>query len=333
MIKIIAAIVIFMLVVLFHEFGHFIMAKKQGIRVNEFSVGMGPAIFQKEKGETVYSLRAIPLGGFCAMEGEDEESSAEDSFDQASPLSRFLTILAGPVMNLIICYISFVLFLGMTGKPVPRILEFSEASHLPQQGMKVGDTITAINDRPVDSYKQLTDLIQESKGEEIKVTYLRDDATHDITAEPIREESGNYILGFIADRDQDLAYAFTGAFQEMVTLYGMFFVTIGKLITGQLSLASFSGPVGVVRIIGDAAQQGLAPLLYLTGYISLNLGFFNLLPIPALDGSKLVLILIEKLRGKPMNKETESKITIAGFIFLVGLIVLVSIKDVWTIFQ
>lgn len=333
MIKIIAALIVFMLVVLFHEFGHFIMAKKQGIRVNEFSVGMGPALFQRKKGDTVYSLRALPLGGFCAMEGEDEESEAEDSFDRAPALGRFLTILAGPLMNLVICYLCFVFFFGMTGKPVPRILEFSEASNLPRQGIKVGDTITAINDRPVDSYDQLIKLIKDSKGEEIKLTYLRDNATHDVSVEPIRGENGDYLLGFIADRDQDLTYAFKGAFDKMVSLYGMLFVTIGQLITGGLSLSSVSGPVGVVRLIGDAAQEGMAPLLFLTGYISLNLAFFNLLPIPALDGSKLVLILVEKLRGKPIKKEIESKITIAGFILLMALILLVSIKDVWTIFQ
>lgn len=333
MTQVIAALIVFMLVILFHELGHFLVAKSRGIRVNEFSIGMGPALFQKKKKDTLYSIRALPLGGYCAMEGEEEASSAADSFDQASAGSRFLTILAGPMMNLLICYLCFALFFGIAGKPVPRIAGFSEPSALKEAGLMQGDTITAIDDKNIEDFEQLQRMIQKSDGEALKVTFLRDNASQDVTVRPIKSEQGTYVLGFLADRDRDASYALIGAFQEMVRLFGLLFVTIGRLLTGRLSLSAVSGPVGVVQAIGTAAQEGLSPLLFFTGYISLNLAFFNLLPIPALDGSKLLLIGIEKLTGKTLAKETEAKITMVGFFFLLALIALVSVKDIWALFR
>ncbi|MDD7543662.1 MAG: site-2 protease family protein, partial [Peptoniphilaceae bacterium] len=147
--SIILAFIIFFIVVLFHEGGHFFAAKSVGIRVNEFSIGMGPAIWKKTKGETLYSLRALPLGGYCAMEGEDEESASPDSFDAAKPWQRFLTILAGPVMNLLIALLCFILYLGMVGEAVPVIDSFTEHSAFQTAGASAGDRVISVNDTSV----------------------------------------------------------------------------------------------------------------------------------------------------------------------------------------
>ncbi len=332
---IVIALIIFMLVVLLHEFGHFIVAKKSGIKVNEFSVGMGPALFQRKKGETVYSLRVLPLGGYCAMEGEDEESPDPASYDLASPSRRFFTILAGPLMNLLVAYVCFALFLGINGKPIAKVANFSEDSPLLAAGAKIGDEVTALNGDNVENYDDMINQLQKKGKDPLKVTIYRVENGQGKSIDlelKASENGGKYFLGFYADRESDFLYAIVGGFTTLVENFKLLFVIIGRLITGKLSMGAVSGPIGVVKMIGDAANQSFAYLVFLTGYISLNLGFFNLLPIPALDGSKLIFIAIEKIRGKAIKKETESKITMAGFAFLMGILVLVSIKDVVKLF-
>lgn len=332
---IIAALIIFMVVVLLHELGHFMMAKRAGIKVNEFSVGMGPALLQKQKGETIYSLRLLPLGGYCAMEGEDEESPDPASYELAKPGQKFLTILAGPMMNLIIAYICFAIFLGISGKPISRVGQFTDDSPLQAAGVVLGDDIKEVNGEKVENYDDLIRQIQEKGGKELNLTINRVSGENikTINIEVLaKEQDGRYYLGFFAEREHDFLYAITGGFTTLVENFKLLFTIIGQLLTGKMSLSAVSGPIGVVRMIGDAAKQSFVSLIFLTGYISLNLGFFNLLPIPALDGSKLILIIIEKIRGKAINKETEAKITMAGFVVLMAILLLVSIKDIVNIF-
>ncbi len=332
---ILAALVIFMLVVLMHEFGHFIVAKRSGIKVNEFSVGMGPALVQRKKGETLYSLRILPLGGYCAMEGEDEESPDPASYDLASPARRFLTILAGPLMNLLIAYICFALFLGINGKPIAKVANFSDNSPLMAAGGKIGDEVTALNGDNVDNYDDMIGQLQKKGKDPLKVTVYRVENGQGKSIDlelKASEDNGKYFLGFYADRETDFLYAIIGGFTTLIENLKLLFVVIGRLLTGKMSMGAVSGPIGVVKMIGDAAKQSFSYLIFLTGYISLNLGFFNLLPIPALDGSKLIFIAIEKIRGKAIKKETESKITMVGFAFLMGILLLVSVKDLVNIF-
>ncbi|MDD7593618.1 MAG: RIP metalloprotease RseP [Peptoniphilaceae bacterium] len=331
--NIIVALIVFMIVILFHEGGHFFAAKKVGIRVNEFSVGMGPALWQTQKGETTYSLRALPLGGYCAMEGEEEDSDVEGSYSMALPWQRFLTVLAGPVMNLVIAYLCFALFLGLSGKPVPVVDSFSKNSPAAEVGMLPGDRITAINGQTVDTADEMTAAIQEAgKDDEIiAVTYLRDNETTTVRLRP-QEQEGRLYVGIVMQRKADPLGAITGGVSMLVDTFVSLFVIIGRLITGGLSADAISGPVGVISLIGQAASQGFTSVIYLTGYISVNLAFFNLLPIPALDGFTLLLIIIEKLRGKPLKQQVEERIKIVGFSLLMGLILFVSFKDVIRLF-
>lgn len=330
--SIILAFIIFFIVVLFHEGGHFFAAKSVGIRVNEFSIGMGPAIWKKTKGETLYSLRALPLGGYCAMEGEDEESASPDSFDAAKPWQRFLTILAGPVMNLLIALLCFILYLGMVGEAVPVIGTFTDHSAFQTAGASVGDRVISVNDTAVSNLEELSAVLQQSGGKTVSVALEGKDGTHKTVETTPMQEEGIYILGFQPHRERSLLHAVPAGFTMLWKTFISLFVVLGKLFTGGLSLGAVSGPIGVVKTIGEAAKQGVAPLIFFAGYISVNLAFFNLLPIPALDGSKLLFIIIEKLRGKPMNKTWETRITMAGFALLMGLILLVSVKDVLQLF-
>ena len=332
-ITIISALAVFLLVVLFHELGHFLVAKAVNIKVNEFSIGMGPAIVQSQKGETEYSLRAIPLGGYCAMEGEDEDSADPRGFDQAKPWQRFFTILAGPIMNILTAVLLFSIYAAMMGQPVPVVDEFTENSVLAEAGLEEGDEITAINGVAVEGQEHLRNIVQEHGSEMLTITYEKPDGTSNSVDVQAQEQDGRYLIGFIARtvRDNPINSIKQG-FKMTWTTFIQLFQILGMLFSGQLGMDAVSGPVGVISTIGQAASNGLMPLIFLTGYISVNLAFFNLLPIPALDGSKLLFIIIEKLRGKPVNKELETKITMVGFAFLLGLIVLISIKDIINIF-
>lgn len=326
---IILALLVFLIVIVFHELGHFSVAKWVGIRVLEFSVGMGPALWQKEKGETTYSLRALPLGGYCAMEGEEEVSDDEASFSKAKPGQRFLTILAGPLMNLVIAYLCFLLFLGMQGITIPVVESFPKNSPAEHAGMMVGDRITAINGDNVQSSIELIDLLKRH-GEDartVQVSVLRDNESKIFTVQPEKEE-GKVLLGITMQRQSDFLGAFGAAWSMLWETFFSLFTILQRLFTGALSLNALSGPIGVVSMIGQAAQEGFSRFLFFTGYISLNLAFFNLLPIPALDGFTLWLIVIEKLRGKPLSMKVENGIKIAGFALLIGLIVFVSFKDI-----
>ena len=323
------AIIIFMLVILFHELGHFSMAKKVGIRVNEFSVGMGPALLQKQKGETLYSLRALPLGGYTAMEGEDEESTEEDSFDQASCGRRFLTILAGPLMNLLISFLCFAIFSGIIGSPTLVVGGFSPNSPAKKAGIEIGDTIVSMDGQSIREFNEISKNLQRSGGKTVELRVLREGKELALQIEP-KEDGGAYYLGITAQNQRGIFLAIKEGFIRTFTLLIQLFLILFRLLTGKLSLKALSGPIGVIHVIGQAAHQGFAQLVFLTGYISLNLGFFNLLPIPALDGSKLVFIAIEKIRGKKIPKNMEEKITTAGFVFLMAIILIVSVKDIFT---
>lgn len=327
------AILVFLVVILFHEGGHFSAAKSVGIRVNEFSVGMGPALWQKEKGETTYSLRAIPLGGYCAMEGEEEDSDAAGSFRAAKPWQRFLTVLAGPVMNLVVAYVCFALFIGMTGMPQPVIESVVPGSPAEVAGFAVDDRVIAIDQKPIKTADELSKMIAAAGANSgtLSVTVERGDVRENITVKPdVKDGQGS--IGIRMQTIKDPLGAIVAGWTMLWTTFASLFDIIGRLISGAISMNALSGPIGVVSMIGQAAQKSFADVLFLTGYISVNLAFFNLIPIPALDGFTLLLILLEKLRGKPLKDTTEARIKIAGFAILMGLILFVSFKDVVRLF-
>lgn len=336
--RILLAVVLFLLLIVFHEFGHFIVAKKSGIKVNEFAVGMGPLIYSKEKGETKYSFRAIPIGGYCAMEGEEDESNDPRSFDNAPAFKRFLTILAGPVANLIIAVLVFTIVGGISGVVTTEVSDFIEDSPAKIAGIEKGDEISKLNGKEISDFTEISKVVNDFYKDkdfekEINVEVKRDGKDLDFNFKP-KVEAENVYIGIIPARRtpgffEDIALGF----KETGRNIKMIFTILGRLFTGKLALGALSGPVGVLKELGNQAQSGLANLLYFLAYISVNLAVFNLLPIPALDGSKLLTSAIEMITGKKINKKLEERITMVGFFILLGLILVVSIKDIINLFR
>lgn len=336
--RILLAVVLFLLLIVFHEFGHFIVAKKSGIKVNEFAVGMGPLIYSKEKGETTYSFRAIPIGGYCAMEGEDDESSDPRSFDNAPASKRFLTILAGPVANLIIAVLVFTIVGVIGGVVTTTVDDFIEDSPAQAAGIEKGDEILKINGQEIGDFTDISKVVNDfykdkDFDKEITVLAKRNGKDLDFAFKPKVEGENTYIGIIPARRTPGFFEAIGLGFKETGRNVKMIFTILGRLFTGKLAFGALSGPVGVLKELGNQAQNGLASLLYFLAYISVNLAVFNLLPIPALDGSKLLTSGIEIITGKKINKKLEEKITMVGFFILLGLILVVSIKDIVNLFR
>ena len=336
--RILLAVVLFLLLIVFHEFGHFIVAKKSGIKVNEFAVGMGPLVYSKEKGETTYSFRAIPIGGYCAMEGEDDESSDPRSFDNAPASKRFLTILAGPVANLIIAVLVFTIVGVIGGVVTTTVSDFIENSPAQAAGIEKGDEILKINGQEIADFTDISKVVNDfykdkDFDKEITVLAKRNGKNLDFAFKPKVEGENTYIGIIPARRTPGFFEAIGLGFKETGRNVKMIFTILGRLFTGKLAFGALSGPVGVLKELGNQAQNGLASLLYFLAYISVNLAVFNLLPIPALDGSKLLTSGIEIITGKKINKKLEEKITMVGFFILLGLILVVSIKDIVNLFR
>lgn len=336
--RILLAVVLFLLLIVFHEFGHFIVAKKSGIKVNEFAVGMGPLVYSKEKGETTYSFRAIPIGGYCAMEGEDDESSDPRSFDNAPASKRFLTILAGPVANLIIAVLVFTIVGVIGGVVTTTVSDFIEDSPAQAAGIEKGDEILKINGQEIADFTDISKVVNDfykdkDFDKEITVLAKRNGKDLDFAFKPKVEGENTYIGIIPARRTPGFFEAIGLGFKETGRNVKMIFTILGRLFTGKLAFGALSGPVGVLKELGNQAQNGLASLLYFLAYISVNLAVFNLLPIPALDGSKLLTSGIEIITGKKINKKLEEKITMVGFFILLGLILVVSIKDIVNLFR
>ena len=421
--KILIALLVFSVIVLFHELGHFLLAKRNGIAVTEFSLGMGPRLLSTEKGGTRYSLKLFPIGGSCMMVGEDEDDDSEGSFNNASVWARISVVAAGPIFNFILAFVFAMIITSVVGYDPARVLQVTEGSPAAQAGLKEGDIITEFQERHIsigrdlDSYMTLHGL----KDEEISLTYERDGKKHDIQFQANSES--RYMLGFtylsegipeitqvmlnsamakagvmpgdiireingtaVADSQEIQAYLqehpldgteitlgierdgkveTISAIPQMTKqvdsgfIYNIYrektnFLGVMKysavevrywvsttveslmmLIKGQFSVNDLSGPVGIIDVIGDSYEEAKSEgammvwmqMLYWAILLSANLGVMNLLPIPALDGGRLVFLLIESVRKKRLNPNVEGMIHFAGFVLLMMLMVFVMFND------
>ena len=323
----IAAIFVFLLVILLHELGHFTVAKLVGIKVNEFSIGMGPKLFQKRKGETEYTLRVLPIGGYVKMEGEDEDSNDPRAFGSVSALSRIAVVAAGAIMNFVLAIVVLSIVSFSMGEPTNTIGEIIPDTPAQYGGIMAGDKLISVNNIQVNTWEELSDAIGNSSGnEELEIRIIRDNEEQTLYLQPTVED-GKVMIGIIPMYEKSFIAGIKGGFQMTASFIGLMFDFIKMIFTGGVSINDLSGPVGVINEIGNAARMGMMNLLILLGFISVNLGFFNLLPIPALDGSRLVFLFIELLRGKPVNPEKENLIHFVGLIFLLGLMLVVTYKD------
>lgn len=330
MLTAISAIIIFLLLILVHEFGHFIVAKSVGIRVLEFAIGMGPALFKKQRGETLYSVRALPIGGFCKMEGEDEESDDERAFGNKKIWQRFLVLVAGALMNILTGFIIFLVIMAMRAQiQVPVVNEIVDGSPAQQAGLLPGDRITQINGAKINIQEDFDFEMSRYSSGEVKVGYLRDKQRYSTVLTPMQSDEGRYIVGFTKSiKDLTLSSRIRSAYYSTLYFSKVVVVSLGDLITGRYSYKDMSGPVGIVQYIGAAAKTGILDLLYLTALITINLGVFNLLPIPALDGGRVLFLIVEAVRRKKIPADKEGLVHFIGFALLILLMILATTNDI-----
>ena len=348
LITIICFVLILSVVVSIHEFGHFLFAKKAGIYVYEFSIGMGPRLFKfkRKNDETDYSIRLLPIGGYVQMAGEsvedDKKIPKEKNMQNKTWLQRFLVVIAGIMFNFLLAIIIFFIVALVNGAPVnkPYVMNVSEGTPAYTVGLRDGDLITGINGTKINNSDRLLIEMQVSMGETITLDVKEANGntkTIKMTPEKIVDEKGNesYKYGFSLrnDVEKGLFASIKYAFTHFFGLIGQMLLTIWYLIIGKLSISNLSGPVGIFSVVDASAKAGFINVIYLTGYLSLNVGFMNLLPIPALDGGRLLFLIIEKIKRKPVDPKVENIIHNVGFGLLMLLVLVVSYNDIIRIFK
>ena len=337
--KIILALLIFSLIVLFHEFGHFLLAKRGGIGVTEFSLGMGPRLFSKQIGETRYSVKLLPFGGSCMMVGEDGESDEENSFGSKSVWTRISVVVAGPIFNFILAFFLALFIVGSIGYDAPDIVAVMDGYPAAEAGMQPGDRIVQMNKTHIHVYREVSLYVQMHQGETVTVTYERDGERHAVTLEPKMSEYGTYLLGFqgsgVRTRGNGFQTIYYSAY-EVKYWIDTTLKSLGMMFGGQVSADDISGPVGIVNTIGETYEASREDggfyvwlnMLNISILLSANLGVMNLLPIPALDGGRLVFLLLEVLRrGKRIDPEKEGMVHFVGLMLLMALMLVVMFND------
>lgn len=338
---ILVAILFFGLIIMIHELGHFVSAKLFHVKVNEFSLGMGPAIFKKKKGETQYSLRCFPIGGYVSMEGEDETSDDESAFCNKKPWKKFIIVAAGAIMNLILGLI-FVTILTCSEDLIgtTQIHSFYDNATSAQYGLEAGDTIKKINGTHIFSNRDISycmlrdddgiyDFVVERNGEDVELKDVH------FKTEPAENGHNTIIYDFIiVGVDKNPINVMTTAVKDTVSIARLVWLTLFDLVTGHYGINDLSGPVGTVSIIADVTSEaassgtGIDTIIYIMALITINVGVFNLLPIPALDGGRLFFIIIEAIRRKPIPAKYEGYIHAAGLAVLLLFMVFITFNDI-----
>ncbi len=339
---ILIAIVLFGVIIFVHELGHFICAKLSGVKVNEFAIGMGPALFKFKKGETQYALRLLPIGGYVAMEGEDEESPDERSFGKAKVWKRMFIVVAGAIMNLLLGLLLIGLYLGISGNLAePTVAKFDDNATSPQYGLQVGDKITDINGRRIfttldfniamtSDADGVVDFVVERNGEKVAVNGVKFD---------LEEYEGQNVIRldfYIKGLKNNFGNIIKQSFKWTASMARLVWVSLADLIRGNVAFSEMSGPIGIVPVVADSASsilQDITPVLFIMAFITINVGTMNLLPFPALDGARFLILIIEAIRRKPMNPKYEGIIHGIGMIILLGFMLVISVSDVSKFFR
>lgn len=355
---IVLAILMFSFLIFIHELGHFICAKLSGVQVNEFSMFMGPAIWKKQVGETLYAIRCIPLGGYCAMEGEDEDSDNPRSFGKAKWWKRLIILVAGAAMNFAAGFLIFWGLYGLTPGyaylPQPEIVSFQEGSTIAgENGLQVGDTIYSIDGERVYTSSNVSFLLSMELSEEPGIhdlVVIRDGEKVELSDFPMEKhlfqtENGEELLYGLNMKVEERTFLGTLGFAWANTMDNVRNVRLSlqMLIRGDAGLSDVSGPVGIVYTISQVAESSgstyaaILNVLYFTAFIAVNLAVMNLLPIPALDGGRVVCLLLtqgyEAITKKKIDPKYEGYLHAAGMILLLGLMAVILFKDIFQIFR
>ena len=340
---IILAILVFGIIVFIHELGHFLLAKANKIRVDEFSLGMGPRLFSFVKGETRYSLKLLPLGGSCMMGEDDVDDMSEGSFNSKSVWARMSVVVAGAVFNFLLALIFSMIVIGYTGYDEPVISGVVEGFPAQEAGLTEGDRIVKKNNKKINIWREISYYNMFHPGETVDLVYERDGEKRETTITPKKDEDGNYLIGITSPAQYEKANLLTAV------QYGIYEVkfwicttleSLKMLVTGDVGVDQLSGPVGIVSVVDETYQQSksygviivIMQMLNIGILLSANLGVMNLLPLPALDGGRLVFMIVEAIRGKRVPPDKEGWVHGIGMILLLALMAFVMFNDVKKLF-
>ena len=372
---IISFILIFTVVVVSHEFGHFLIGRLNGIKVNEFSIGMGPAIFKKKLKSFVLSIRLFPIGGACIFEGEvgnmpsdeeDEKNKAEDAvvsgerigevedsledennkpFNKAPVWGRIATVFAGPLFNIVLAYLFSLFICWFCGQDIPVIAEVTEGMPAQEAGIQVGDMITEINGQKICVWREISVISLMNNGSDITISYERDGQEYETVIHPYySEEEDRYYMG-LAGGNEIVPCNNISVFKYSWYEVRYWLITTVRslvyMLSGNASADDIAGPVGVATVIDDTIEQTsqyglftvILNMINIAVLLSVNLGVLNLLPLPALDGGRLIFLLIEAVRGKPISAEKEGIVHLIGFVLLMLLMIFVFFNDIMRLFR
>ena len=350
MITLLILIIILGILIFVHEFGHFIVAKKTGVFVEEFALGMGPQIFKwKRKNDpTTYSIRLLPIGGFCAMAGEvveekEKKLKKNQYMCNKKPYQKFLILVAGVTMNFMLALLIFFIqgLIWGSSNQLSYVGMVTENSAVAKAGITEGDRIISINGVKTNTWDKIQVAIalkNDSKSYEFVVKKSDGSVNkYEVTPNYIKDKKGNEVMVFGFGAGNTLNKGFIASIKySLIKFYSVISsmtLIIVKLFSGALGLKSLSGPVGMYTVVGESAKLGIQSLLYLTAYLSVNLGFINIIPFPAFDGGRILFVIIEKIKGSPVKAEVENWFHTIGFILLMILMVVITYQDILRLFK
>lgn len=338
----ILALIIFSAIVIFHELGHFLLAKWNGIEVIEFSLGMGPRLLSHVWGDTRYSLKLLPIGGSCQMVGEEEASDSEGAFGNKSVWARIAGVAAGPVFNFILAWVLALIIVGSVGYD-NTMVDIIPDSAAAEAGMEDGDQIISINGSRTWLYREVSLYSSLHQGQTATVVFERNGEEQTVVLTPKQSDTGAYLYGFSRTVQREKGGALETVGYSCAEIRYWLKATVESLkmlIGGQVGLEEMSGPVGIVSTIGDTYKESRVDgwyyvtmnMIMIAILLSVNLGVMNLLPIPALDGGRLVFLILEAIRGKAIPQEKESMVHFTGFVLLMGLMAVILFSDLHKLF-
>lgn len=338
----ILALIIFSAIVIFHELGHFLLAKWNGIEVIEFSLGMGPRLLSHVWGDTRYSLKLLPIGGSCQMVGEEEASDSEGAFGNKSVWARIAVVAAGPVFNFILAWVLALIIVGSVGYD-NTMVDIIPDSAAAEAGMEDGDQIISINGSRTWLYREVSLYSSLHQGQTATVVFERNGEKQTVVLTPKQSDTGAYLYGFSRTVQREKGGALETVGYSCAEIRYWLKATVESLkmlIGGQVGLEEMSGPVGIVSTIGDTYKESRVDgwyyvtmnMIMIAILLSVNLGVMNLLPIPALDGGRLVFLILEAIRGKAIPQEKESMVHFTGFVLLIGLMAVILFSDLHKLF-
>ena len=349
---ILLVVLLFGVLIAIHEFGHFITAKLLGVKVNEFAIGMGPALWSRQKGETLYALRAFPVGGYCAMEGEDEDTGDPRAFSRQKGWKKVIILCAGSFMNFLLGLVIMVaLWLGSSQVAVPVVTELIDGfQHQGEAGLMVGDRILSVDGNSILVNNDASFFIRRNDGNGMDLVVERDGARVELN--DLRMERFEYVYGGTATtgfgivmgevQDASVPRRIAEGFAETIDFVRIVWISLGDLVTGRVPVSELSGVIGVVDVVSeqgaqsDTAAVGILNVLSMMALIAVNLAVMNLLPIPALDGGRIFFVLLNGVlylvARRRIPEKYEGYVHAGAFVLLLALMAVVAVHDVWNIF-